>query len=109
MALALQFNGYQVVEAANGEEAVRIATELVPDLIVMDVRMPKMNGYEACQILKQQDSTRDIPIVFLSAKGQDTDQKAGLALGAEAYWLKPFDPTDMPQRIGEILKKYSQP
>lgn len=106
IALTLQFHGFQVAEAADGQEAVQIATELEPDLILMDVRMPKMTGYEACRILKQQASTKDIPIVFLSAKGQETDINTGLALGAAAYFVKPFEPHELPQLIKKILAKY---
>jgi DNA-binding response OmpR family regulator len=104
----LQFSGFNVVQVANGEEAVEKALELKPDLILMDVRMPKMTGYEACKVLKGDDSTKDIPIVFLSAKGQETEISTGLELGAEEYFLKPFAPDDLPKRVNEILAKYGK-
>lgn len=104
--LTLKFSGFQVAEAADGEEAIRIATSLEPDLILMDVRMPRMSGYEACRILKHQESTRDIPIVFLSAKGQESDINTGLDLGADAYFVKPFEPHELPQLIKKILVNY---
>jgi two-component system alkaline phosphatase synthesis response regulator PhoP len=104
----LQISGFDVVEAPNGEEAVKKATEIKPDLILMDVRMPKMTGYEACQALKGQDGTKDIPIVFLSAKGQETEISKGLKLGAVKYFLKPFAPDELSAQVNEILAKYGK-
>jgi len=105
---ALQLNGYDVSQAPNGEEAVKKATELIPDLILMDVRMPKMTGYEACEILKADKNTQHIPIVFLSAKGQDAEIQQGKELGAEAYFLKPFSPDELSEDVKEILIKYNK-
>ena len=79
---SLQYAGYEVIEALNGQEAIKLAESEQPDLILLDVRMPKMNGYEACAVLKAQESTRRIPVVFLSARGQETEIKRGLELGA---------------------------
>jgi DNA-binding response OmpR family regulator len=104
----LQLSGFHVVEAANGEEAVQRAVEIKPDLILMDVRMPKMTGYEACKELKAKDATRDIPIVFLSAKGQEAEVNAGLDLGAEEYFLKPFAPDELSSRVNNILVRYGK-
>jgi len=104
----LQMHGFKVLQAPNGEVAVKTATQLLPDLILMDVRMPKMTGYEACEALKEQDATGSIPIVFLSAKGQEAEISAGLELGAEEYFLKPFTPDDLVERVNEILKKYGK-
>jgi DNA-binding response OmpR family regulator len=102
---SLQYAGYEVIEALNGEDAVKLAEAEQPDLILLDVRMPKMNGYEACSVLKAQDSTRGIPVVFLSARGQETEIKQGLELGAEEYILKPFAPDELYQRVGGILER----
>ncbi|KPK03697.1 MAG: chemotaxis protein CheY [Anaerolineae bacterium SG8_19] len=104
----LQMYGFRVLQSPNGEEAVKTATEFLPDLILMDVRMPKMTGYEACEVLKGQDDTRSIPIVFLSAKGQEAEISAGLELGAEEYFLKPFTPDDLVERVNKILTKYGK-
>jgi DNA-binding response OmpR family regulator len=101
----LQISGFNVVETPNGEEAVKKATELKPDLILMDVRMPKMTGYEACKVLKKQDATKDIPVVFLSAKGQETEINTGLEMGAVEYFLKPFAPDELAARVNKILAK----
>lgn len=106
--LTLQFNGFQIVQAVDGEEAIEKASEIEPDLILMDIRMPRMTGYQACQILKNQTSTKDIPIVFLSAKGQDAEINTGLALGAADYLLKPFDPGSLPRRLREILDQHGK-
>ncbi|MEW5957910.1 MAG: response regulator [Chloroflexota bacterium] len=105
---ALQFSGFEVVQAVNGEDAVKKTTEIRPDLILLDVRMPKMTGYEACKVLKADERTRHIPIVFLSAKGQETEISTGLDLGAEDYFLKPFAPDELPKRVNEILAKYGK-
>ena len=104
----LQLSGFNVIQAPNGEEAVKKAAEVKPDLILLDVRMPKMTGYEACEVLKKQESTKDIPIVFLSAKGQETEISTGLDLGAEDYFLKPFTPGDLIQQVNKILAKYGK-
>lgn len=108
ISLTLQFGGFKVVQAANGEEALQKAIEVRPDLILMDVRMPIMDGFEACQELKRQPQTQDIPVVFLSAKGQDADIKKGYEVGAVAYWLKPFSPEHLPLQLNDILAKYGQ-
>ncbi len=102
---SLQYVGYQVIEALDGEEALRMADEEQPDLILLDVRMPKMNGYDTCRVLKTQDSTQGIPVVFLSARGQEAEIRRGLALGAEEYILKPFAPDELYRRVGSILER----
>lgn len=102
---SLRYAGYEVIEALNGEEAIELAESEQPDLILLDVRMPKMNGYEACSVLKARESTRGMPVVFLSARGQETEIKRGLELGAEEYILKPFAPDELYQRVGGILER----
>ncbi|MDX1521120.1 MAG: response regulator [Anaerolineae bacterium] len=104
----LQINGYNVVDVPNGEEAVEKAKEIIPDLILMDVRMPKMTGYEACEALKKQKETEDIPVIFLSAKGQEVEISTGMDKGAEAYLLKPFAPDNLSKQVNEILTKYGK-
>ena len=104
----LQLSGFNVVEAANGEEAIARAADSNPDLILLDVRMPKMTGYEACKMLKSTEGTKHIPIVFLSAKGQETEVNTGLELGAEEYFLKPFAPDELSARVNKILTKYGK-
>lgn len=101
----LKYAGHEVHKAANGAEAVEMAPGVNPDLILMDVRMPKMTGYEACRTLKEMDEVKDIPVVFLSAKGQDIEMKTGLEAGAIAYILKPFAPDELTRRVAEILQE----
>jgi DNA-binding response OmpR family regulator len=102
---SLQYAGFEVVEAVNGEDAVQKATKETPDLILLDVRMPKMTGYQACAALKAQASTKHIPVVFLSARGQEAEIKRGLELGAEEYILKPFAPDELYRRVQSILAR----
>ncbi len=103
----LMFAGHTVTLAANGAEAVELAqaaaTGQKPDLIMLDVRMPKLTGYEACREIKLIDTFHDIPVVFLSAKGQDEEIQNGIEAGAAAYILKPFSPDDLTRRVSEIL------
>jgi DNA-binding response OmpR family regulator len=101
----LRFAGYEVVAASNGEEGYNLAKQTMPDLILMDVRMPKMTGYEACKALKADKSTESIPVVFLSAKGQESEVQAGLDVGAVEYILKPFSPDQLTERVKQILQK----
>ena len=108
VAFTLRFAGHEVFAAANGEEAVELAPKVNPDLILMDVRMPRMTGYEACKVMKQNPELRDIPVVFLSAKGQESEIQQGLEAGAEAYLLKPFAPDQLTTRVKEILAKFGK-
>ena len=101
----LRFGGYEVVAAMNGEEAVSLAKQELPDLIILDVRMPRMTGYEACAAIKTDHRLKDIPVIFLSAKGQESEIQAGLQVGATEYLLKPFAPDQLTARIKEVLSK----
>jgi len=102
----LNFAGHQVFKASNGADAVDLAPKVMPDLIMLDVRMPKMTGYEACRAMKNIDELKNIPIVFLSAKGQDNEVDLGLEAGAYEYILKPFAPEYLTKRIQEILQQF---
>jgi len=108
VAFTLRFAGYEVVTASNGEDAVILAPKEVPDLILMDVRMPRMTGYDACRLIKTEEKLRDIPVVFLSAKGQESEIQTGLGAGAEEYLLKPFAPDQLIDRVRSILAKYGK-
>lgn len=101
----LQFAGHKITQASNGEEAVELARGVNPDLILTDVRMPKMTGYEVCATLKADEATAHIPIVILSAKGQDEEMDAGRNAGATDYILKPFAPDMLTKRVAEILTR----
>jgi CheY-like chemotaxis protein len=108
VAFTLRFAGYEVFTAANGEEAVQMTPNVSPDLILMDVRMPRMTGYEACKVIKLNPDLRDIPIVFLSAKGQEAEIQQGLDVGAEEYLLKPFAPDQLTSHVKAILAKFGK-
>jgi DNA-binding response OmpR family regulator len=99
----LQFAGYQVITTTNGEEAVEAARKEIPDLILLDVRMPKMTGYEACKMIKAEANLEQVPVAFLSAKGQDGEIQEGLEAGAVEYILKPFAPDHLTTRVKAIL------
>jgi CheY-like chemotaxis protein len=101
----LRYAGLEVILTSNGVEAVERAAEEQPDLIMLDVRMPKMTGYEACRALKDDPETSDIPIVFLSAKGQEVEIEEGLASGALEYIVKPFAPDELATQVKGILKR----
>ena len=101
----LRFAGFEVVLAVNGIEAVEKVAQEQPDLVMLDVRMPKMTGYEACRRLKENPETSDIPIVFLSAKGQEGEIEQGLASGALEYIVKPFAPDELTSQVKEILQR----
>lgn len=104
----LRFAGHEVVPTSNGEEAFLKAQEVLPDLIMMDVRMPRMTGYEACKKMKEIEALKPIPVVFLSAKGQESEVAAGLEAGAVEYILKPFAPDQLSAKVKDLLEKYSQ-
>lgn len=108
IAFTLRFAGHEVATASNGEEAVEVAQRENPDLILLDVRMPRMTGYDACRVLKQKPEFVDTPVVFLSAKGQETEIETGMDAGAEEYMLKPFAPDQLTERVAEILTRYGK-
>jgi two-component system alkaline phosphatase synthesis response regulator PhoP len=95
--------GYQVITASNGEEAIDRARREQPDLIILDIMMPRIDGYEACRILKSNPLTKSIPVVLLTAKGRDIDKRLGYEVGATDYFVKPFSPNKLIDRIHELL------
>jgi len=108
VAFTLRFAGYEVVTCSNGEEAVELANNEVPDLILLDVRMPRLTGYDACKKIKATPELKDIPVVFLSAKGQEAEIQSGMDAGAEEYLLKPFAPDQLTDRVRSILAKFGK-
>jgi DNA-binding response OmpR family regulator len=103
----LQFSigaeGFEVLTAQNGEEAIEKARREQPDLIILDIMMPKIDGYEACRILKANPLTRHIPVVLLTAKGREIDKRLGYEVGATDYIVKPFSPNKLIERIHRLL------
>ncbi|MEW6607406.1 MAG: response regulator [bacterium] len=105
MALKIRLEnvGYDVITASDGVEGLDKAQGENPDLIVLDVMMPKKSGYEVCQILKSDDQYKHIPIIMLTAKGQKSDKEWGEKVGADAYITKPFDDAELLSKINELL------
>jgi CheY-like chemotaxis protein len=99
----LEIEGYEVMSAHHGEEAVDKAIEQIPDLIILDIMMPRMDGYQAAQRLRSRSETKEIPLVFLSAKAQQTDIDTGRSFGVTEYLTKPFDPTELLEVIGRLM------
>jgi DNA-binding response OmpR family regulator len=100
---ALQYNGHEVLTAVDGLSAWDITVAEQPDLVLLDVRMPRMDGYEVCRRIKRSEKLRHIPVAFLSAKGQEAEVQAGLDAGAEEYILKPFSLEQLDQAIERLL------
>ncbi|MEM7226969.1 MAG: response regulator [Pseudomonadota bacterium] len=95
--------GYQVLQASDGEEALEIAEASVPDLILLDVMIPKRDGYDVCQTLRANPAMNHVQIIMLTAKGQEVEIEKGLALGANAYMTKPFSTTELVEKVKSLL------
>ncbi len=96
---------YKVFEADSGEQGVSTAIEIIPDLILMDVMMGAgLDGLDATRKLRENPTTKDCPIILLTAKGQDEDREKGFAAGANDYFIKPFKPTSLIRRVEEIFE-----
>jgi DNA-binding response OmpR family regulator len=108
IAFTLRFAGYEVITGSNGEEGYELTKKERPDLAMFDVRMPKMTGYDACKKIKADPEIAHIPVIFLSAKGQENEIEQGLAAGAEEYLLKPFAPDQLTERVKAVLTKYGK-
>lgn len=99
--------GYEVLTATSGEEGWRIAKEQRPDLLLLDILMPRLKGRDLCELLKAHPQTKDIPVMLLTALGLPDHIKAGLDAGAEDYIVKPFDSEDLKDRIRVCLLRHS--
>ena len=99
----LEMEGHEVVTAVDGADALAKVEEAQPDLILLDVMMPNVNGWQVAETLKQQESTRGIPIVFLSARAMEADVRKGTDLGVQAYVTKPFDPIDLMELVNRLI------
>ena len=105
----LQSWGYEALTAESGEEGLRLAQEQQPDLVLLDVMMPKMKGRDVCARLKANPKTQQIPVIFLTALGLADHVKAGMDVGAEDYIVKPFQPSELKERITVCLARHSNP
>ncbi len=101
----LESKGYEVIQAIDGQEALDKARKENPDLIILDLMLPKMDGFEVCRLIKQNSKIKNIPIIMLTAKGEEVDRIVGLELGADDYVVKPFSPRELVLRIKAILKR----
>ena len=108
IAFTLRFAGHEVITGSNGLEGYDLIKLNRPDLAMFDVRMPKMTGYDACKKVKADPEISHIPVIFLSAKGQENEIEQGIAAGAEEYLLKPFAPDQLTERVKAILAKYGK-
>ena len=109
LATLLQYNlqkeGYEVALAGDGEEAMLLVDERLPDLVVLDWMLPKVSGIEVCRRLRQRNETRNVPIIMLTARGEETDRVRGLDTGADDYVVKPFSMTELTARIRAVLRR----
>ncbi|NJM29255.1 MAG: phosphate regulon transcriptional regulatory protein PhoB [Rhizobiales bacterium] len=105
LAYNFESEGYAVRSTANGEEAVRLASEEKPDLVVLDWMLPGMSGIEACRALRAKPETREIPIIMLTARGEESERVRGLATGADDYIVKPFSVPELLARVKTILRR----
>jgi DNA-binding response OmpR family regulator len=96
-------SGYAVLQASNGEEALELATAQRPDLAILDVMMPRCDGFEVTRRLRAQERTAAIPIILLTARAQDADVARGFGAGADDYIRKPFSPQELAMRVQAIL------
>lgn len=101
----LKNEGYAILTATTGEQAIKIAKTGRPDLVVLDLMLPGIDGLEVTRLLKKNDDTMDIPIVMVTAKGEESDVVTGLELGANDYLSKPFSPRELTARIRAILRR----
>jgi len=101
--MSLSVDGYEAVTATSGFEAMERVEEKKPDLVILDIMMPGMNGYEVCAELKSKPETLNIKVVFLTAKGDSGDAERGFTLGAVDYIIKPFDPEELLEKVRSIL------
>jgi DNA-binding NarL/FixJ family response regulator len=104
----LEFRGYQVNTAENGQDALQILSNHTPDMIICDVMMPEMDGYTFVDKIRQDPRTNWIPVMFLSAKGQSQDRVKGLTTGADVYMVKPFEPEELVAQVESSLKQASR-
>ncbi len=103
VAYRLSRSGYEVLEACDGQEALRLAIERQPDLAVLDVMMPKLDGYELTRGLRAEEATKRMPVILLTARAQEADISRGFEAGADDYLRKPFNPDELVARVRAVL------
>ncbi len=103
--MRLQAGGYEVLEAEDGVKGLEMARTQAPDLVVLDLMLPRMDGYKVARLLKFDEKHRNIPIVMLTARSQQTDRETGTAVGADAYLTKPFKAEELLDVIAKLVSK----
>ena len=104
----MEQQGYNVLVAENGEDALDVIYKYKPDLILLDIMLPRIDGYEVCEIVRLDPEYRNIKIIFLTAKGREVEIAKGLALGANAYVTKPFSNTELVAKVKELLENSNE-
>lgn len=104
-----RLEGYEVDTASRGEEALQRVKDHLPDVVVLDVMMPGIDGWEVCRQLKENAGVSHIPVIFLSARAQEEDRQRGYALGVDEYVTKPFDPAHLVEIVGRSLARHPRP
>lgn len=105
MKIRLEANGFDVISAYDGQQGLEMARGEMPDLIILDLMLPKIDGYKVCRMLKFDDKYKNIPVIMFTARAQDSDRKLGEEVGADAYIIKPFEPEILLSKIRELLKE----
>ena len=105
LAFNLKGEGYVVHQAEDGQEAINLATTIYPDIIILDWMMPELSGIDVCRYLRKKEETRDIPVIMLSARGEEGDRTLGLDVGADDYITKPFSPKELLLRVRAVLRR----
>jgi len=101
----LESSGFEVLTASDGLQGLALAKDKLPDLVVLDLMLPGMDGFDVCKELKRRDETADIPVIMLTARGEEIDRIVGLELGADDYVVKPFSPREFLLRVKAVLKR----
>ena len=101
----MEQQGYLVMIAERGEDALDLIYQYKPDLVLLDIMLPGIDGYEVCEIIRMDPNCRDVKIIFLTAKGREVDIAKGLALGADAYITKPYSNAELVAKVKELLEK----
>ena len=101
--MRLEAEGYEILVASDGQEALDIAKREIPDLIILDLMLPKIDGYKVCRMLKFDERYKKIPIILFTARSQSSDKDLGMEVGANAYLTKPFDPAVLLDNIKKLL------
>ncbi len=101
----MQQNGYRVLVAHSGEEAIEAILQYRPDLVLLDIMLPGIDGYEVCEIIRLNPEWKDTRVIFLTARGRDVDMAKGMVLGADAYITKPFSNADVVGKVKALLEK----